>query len=189
MRVSRLLVLLAAGLLVTGCSAGVQPPPAPPPVPVAPPVSVAPPNGVDFVFAEQMVVHHAQAVSMSRTLLTRPGVPERVQDIARFIVQDQQGEADRMTAWLQAWNRPPAAAADHAGHGMLTDSQLAGFATAPDPARVYLTLMIEHHDGAIFMARSALETGDNAFIRGLAKHIVNEQTAENDSMRELLTRP
>nr|WP_158647563.1 DUF305 domain-containing protein [Actinoplanes sp. ATCC 53533] len=57
----------------------------------------------------------------------------------------------------------------------------------PGPAAVlYLRHMIEHHLGAITMARSALDGGTNAYIRGLAGHIVNEQSAENEAMSRLL---
>jgi len=34
-----------------------------------------------------------------------------------------------------------------------------------------------------------LEDGENPYIRHLAAHVVNEQTAENDAMRALLSRP
>jgi uncharacterized protein (DUF305 family) len=34
-----------------------------------------------------------------------------------------------------------------------------------------------------------LDTGANAYVRTLAEHIINEQTAENDAMRALPTPP
>ncbi len=74
---------------------------------------------------------------------------------------------------------------------MLTAAQLAGLdradrKQAPD---VFLRLMIEHHRGAIAMSRSLLDgPAGNAYIHGLAKHVINEQTAENDAMAALLRR-
>jgi len=204
--------LTAALLLVLAAVAGCDTNPAPRsagPAPVAaqaglarpaPSGNVAAPNGVDLLFAKMMVVHHSQAVQMSRTLLTKQGVPERAQNIARYIEQDQQREIDQMDEWLQAWGRPPVDPADPlirqlhgdgAGHAMLTDAQLAEIAQAAPAAAtgLYLRHMIEHHRGAITMARSALEDGTNVYIRGLAKHIINEQTSEIDAMRELLREP
>jgi len=163
----------------------------------APSAAVAAPNGLDLLFARMMVAHHAQAVSMSRTVLAKPGLPERVRNIAGFIAQDQRREIDEMNEWLRAWGQAPVDPADPAvsrlhgtgaGHGMLTDAQLAeiGQAAPGTAAVLYLRHMIEHHLGAITMARSALDGGTNAFIRGLAKHIVNEQSAENEAMSRLL---
>jgi uncharacterized protein (DUF305 family) len=140
--------------------------------------SVPAPNGVDFLYASMMVVHHAQAVSMSRTLLVKSGVPERVRNIADYIVHDQQREIDQMNAWLEAWNQPAVDPADPAlkrlhgdgpGHGMLSDAQLAQAARAPaaQATPLYLRQMIEHHKGAITMSRSVLQGGSNVFIRGL----------------------
>jgi uncharacterized protein (DUF305 family) len=162
--------------------------------------SVAAPNGLDMLFAKMMVAHHAQAVTMSETLLAKPGVPERAGHIAGFIARDQRREIGEMNAWLQAWGQPPVDPADPAvarlhgtgaGHGMLTDAQLAEITqAAPAPAtRLYLQHMIEHHRGAITMAQSILDGGANAYIRGLAKHIINEQSAENDVMSRLLSEP
>ncbi|WP_326557655.1 DUF305 domain-containing protein [Micromonospora sp. NBC_01796] len=158
--------------------------------------SASPPNGVDLLFARMMIPHHAQAVRMSRDLLTKSGVSPRVVAIAEFIARDQQREVDEMNAWLESWDQPqvdpadPATARVHAGegHGMLTEAQLAELAAAQGPAadRLYLTRMIEHHLGAIAMAKGAVSAGRNAYVRSLAKHVVNEQGAENEAMRRLI---
>ncbi|GIG90639.1 DUF305 domain-containing protein [Plantactinospora endophytica] len=158
--------------------------------------SANPPNGVDLLFARMMIPHHAQAVRMSRNLLTKSGVSPRVVAIAEFIARDQQREIDEMNAWLESWDQPrvdpadPAAARVHTreGHGMLTEAQLAELASAQGPAadRLYLTRMIEHHLGAIAMAKGAVSAGRNAYVRNLAKHVVNEQGAENEAMRRLI---
>ena len=51
----------------------------------------------------------------------------------------------------------------------------------------FRTHMIPHHQGAIAMSRSLLDGGGrNAYIHGMAKHVIREQTAENDAMRALL---
>lgn len=196
--------LVAALLLVAAAVAGCDAGPAgsaPMVVQVGPagpaPAAVAAPNGLDLLFAKMMVVHHAQAVSMSETVLAKPGLPERVRNIAGFIARDQRREIDEMNEWLRAWGRSPVDPADPAirglhgagtGHGMLTEAQLAeiGRAAPGTAAVLFLRRMIEHHLGAVTMARSALDGGTNAFIRGLAAHIVNEQSAENEAMSRLL---
>jgi uncharacterized protein (DUF305 family) len=153
---------------------------------------------VDLLFAKMMIVHHDQAVRMSRDLTARPGVPERAVAVAAYLAKDQQREIDEMNAWLTAWGKPavdPADGALHrlhgrdaAAHGMVDEGELAAAGAAGPAAatRAYLTHMIEHHDGAIAMARSALSDGQNAYVQTLSKHIINEQSAENAAMRALL---
>ncbi|BBH69982.1 hypothetical protein ACTI_66670 [Actinoplanes sp. OR16] len=148
------------------------------------------PTAVDEHYARMMVAHHEQAVAMSRTLIAKGRVPERIRLIAEFIERDQQREIDVTNAWLLAWGRPPIGAAPAgADHGMLTREQLgeldrAGARAAP---AVFLRLMIEHHRGAITMSRSLLDAGGgNAYIHSMAKHVINEQTTENDAMTALL---
>lgn len=161
--------------------------------PVAAQAAVTTPSSADLEFARGMVVHHAQAVRMSRGLVAKPGVPERVRLIADFIAHDQQREIDETNAWLDAWGQAdPAAGHTHGGgsDGMLTEAQLRGLEAAAGPraSRLFLELMIEHHTGAITMARSLLDGGGrNVYTHGLAKHVINEQSAENDAMRALLS--
>lgn len=199
-RAGRALVLVLAVMLlalILAALSGRRAGPAAPAVRATPSAEVAAPNGLDLLFAKMMVAHHAQAVSMSRTLLAMPGVPERARNLAGFIEHDQQREIDDMNAWLRAWGRPPVDLADPAlqqlhgdgaGHGMVTGAQLAEIARAKPPAATerYLRHMIEHHLGAITMARSALGGGANAYVHVLAEHIINEQSAEIDAMRRLL---
>ncbi|AGL16820.1 DUF305 domain-containing protein [Actinoplanes sp. N902-109] len=153
--------------------------------------TVAAPNSADLMFAQMMIAHHEQAVRMSQAVLGKTGVPERTTDIARFIVRDQQREIDAMTDWLAAWGQAPTGGHDHMGPGpgMLTEAQLHRLdtATGPQATTMYLSDMIEHHRGAIAMARRLLDgTGRNVFTHGVAKHVINEQTAEVDAMRALL---
>jgi len=47
--------------------------------------------------------------------------------------------------------------------------------------------MIEHHRGAITMARTLLDgDGRNVYTHNLARHVINEQTDENRAMAKLL---
>jgi uncharacterized protein (DUF305 family) len=145
------------------------------------------PNEADAAYARMMIAHHAQAVQMSQDLLSRPGVPGRVADIARFIVADQKREIDQLTAWLTAWHLD----ADRAHeHGMLDPADLTRLGKAPTAQAVplYLCLMIKHHQGAIDMSWDLLRGGgENVFIHSVAKHVINEQTAENTAMTALLS--
>ncbi|KUL29596.1 DUF305 domain-containing protein [Actinoplanes awajinensis] len=180
---------LAAGLVLVLAAVAVVllRQPARPPAPQ--PVAAAGPAGVDVHYAQMMVEHHEQAVAMSRTLIAKGKVPERIRLIADFIIHDQQREIDQTNDWLNAWHQPPGDSNGDDGHGMLTTAQLAELdhADAKAAPDVFLRLMIEHHRGAITMSRSLLDgPGRNAYVHSLAKHVINEQTAENEAMAALL---
>lgn len=159
--------------------------------------SPKPPNAADLTFALAMVPHHAQAVEMSRLLLAKPGAHHLVTALAERIRADQDREVADMNAWLTAWDQDPVpvdtkSLADHTAHhggtgGMLTTAQMAAFAAADGPtaSRMFLDLMIEHHLGAVAMARTEATDGANVFTRNLARHIVAEQQSEIVQMRTL----
>jgi len=193
------LVLVAFGGGGGGAGAGQAPPaaaaPAKPPaiVPAGAAVTPKPPNAADLTFAAGMVPHHTQAVEMSRILLAKSETNVLTTALARRILADQQLEIDDMNAWLDAWGQDPVPAdpAAHAGHqgsgGMLTPQQMAGLrdADGPTASRLYLDLMILHHEGALEMARTEVGDGVNAFTRGLAMHMITEQESEITQMRTL----
>jgi uncharacterized protein (DUF305 family) len=53
--------------------------------------------------------------------------------------------------------------------------------------RLFLTLMIAHHQGGIEMAQAVLPLTDRDEVKMLATTIVNGQTAEVDQMQQMLT--
>ncbi|GAA4981461.1 hypothetical protein GCM10023205_58400 [Yinghuangia aomiensis] len=159
--------------------------------------SPKPPNAADLTFALAMVPHHAQAVEMSRILLAKQGTQHLVTALAERIRTDQDREVADMNSWLTAWDQDPVpvdakSVADHTAHhggtgGMLTTAQLAALEAADGPtaSRMFLDLMIEHHLGAVAMARTEAADGANVFTRNLARHIVAEQQSEIVQMRTL----
>lgn len=63
-------------------------------------------NQSDVMFARMMIPHHAQAIEMSDTLLSKNGVPEPVTVLAEQIKAAQGPEIDEMTSWLEQWDEP-----------------------------------------------------------------------------------
>lgn len=195
--------LLTATLALAGCS-GTPAAPAAQPVdhsghsmsmgaPSGGPSSAAPQgmfNAADAMFAQMMIPHHEQAVEMSDIVLAKPGLEPRVVKLARQIKAAQAPEIATQRGWLAAWGQPSAMAAD-AGHGMdgmMTADDLAKLkaAAAPEAARLFLTQMIAHHEGAVTMAQSELGGGSNAEAVAMARSIIDSQTAEIDGMKTLL---
>jgi uncharacterized protein (DUF305 family) len=151
-------------------------------------------NGADVAFATGMIPHHAQAVAMADLALDR-ATTEPVRSLATRIKAAQDPEIRTMSGWLTAWGEPAphvdAASGAHApsGHGgMMTDGEMAALGTAAGPAfdRMWLALMVRHHEGAVAMARTALQTGRHPDARQLARAIIDGQTKEISTMKRLL---
>ena len=151
-------------------------------------------NDADVEFAQGMIPHHQQAVEMSDMVLQRGSAAE-VKDLATKIKAAQAPEIETMRDWLRSWDEKEEAQADHggghdSGTGMMSDDEMADLEKAPGPEldRMFLEMMIRHHEGAIEMARTELDEGQYADAKKLAQQIVDTQQAEIDTMQGLLAR-
>lgn len=152
----------------------------------------------DVVFMQGMLPHHAQALDMTALVADRTQRRE-IHLIAERIDVSQRDEMAWMTRWLRAQGaEPPDAHAHHgAGHalmpGMLTPAEMAQLAAATGPAfdRLFLQLMIRHHEGALLMVDSLLADGggQDSEVYRLASDIEADQQAEIQRMRRLLDVP
>src|SRR5260370_42215600 len=61
-------------------------------------------NAADVTFAQQMIVHHRQAVAMAELAASRAH-SQKVKGLAAKIKADQGKQISRMSAWLRAWGR------------------------------------------------------------------------------------
>lgn len=148
-------------------------------------------NDADAMFMQMMLPHHAQATEMAKLAETRAGSDD-VKQLAKKIEAAQQPEIDKMTATLTAWSESASMNMDdHSGHsmaGMMSASDmdaLAGMSGA-EFDKTFLTMMTEHHTGAIAMAKDELRTGQNADALALATSIQITQQAEVAEMKALL---
>ncbi|MBB2910746.1 uncharacterized protein (DUF305 family) [Streptosporangium becharense] len=155
-------------------------------------------NEADVMFAQMMIEHHRQAVEMADLAETRATNPE-VKQLAGKIKEAQQPEIDTMTGWLSEWGVPgtPAPAETPSegmgGHGMPgmmspEDMRKLEAAEGAEFDRLFLRMMIDHHEGAIKMARIEQERGTSPEAEELAKIIETTQQAEIEQMRKLLDR-
>jgi uncharacterized protein (DUF305 family) len=159
----------------------------------------------DIAFAQLMIPHHQQALAMA-TMAQMSATSPEVKALADQIEAAQDPEIAQMTGWLQAWGAPTAmpgassaedmAGMDHGGmdmggmtgSGMMTAEQMDALAdaTGTDFDRMWLQMMIAHHQGAITMAQQILTTTSNPEVRTLAQAVVDGQTAEIATMQQLL---
>ena len=151
-------------------------------------------NDSDVVFAQSMIRHHEQAIEMADIALD-PSVaagPEVV-DLANRINAAQDPEIQVMTQWLTAWDQP--VEMDTTGEhgmdnmdGMMTAEEMDALAgmTGPDFDRMWMEMMIAHHEGAIAMAQTVQAAGSNPDVIALAGEIISAQQGEIDEMQALL---
>jgi uncharacterized protein (DUF305 family) len=150
-------------------------------------------NEQDASFASDMIVHHEGAIEMAKLASSRAADPTVVA-LASRIEAAQQPEITTMSAWLRAWGMEMPA--DMAGMhdtmpGMASQADLDKLEAARGPEfdDMFLTMMIEHHEGALTMARSEVSAGANPEAKSLAQKVIADQTAEITKLRGMLSRP
>lgn len=195
MRIRRLtgtLIAAAAALVLASCANGDPASPAgqpgPPPIPTS--AAQIDHNEADIAFAQGMIPHHAQAIAMARMASARAESPE-VHDLAARIETAQEPEIETLRNWLEHWGAEVPTLDDpmgHQAHGMMSPEQMhrLGQTHGHDFDRMFLNMMIEHHQGAITMARTHIENGKNPAAIALAEEIIQTQQAEIEEMRALL---
>ena len=153
----------------------------------------APYTAADVRFMQGMIAHHAQAIYMSR-MAEAHGARPRLLRLAKKIDQSQVAEIAVMRGWLhQNGQFAPDTSSWRTMHmaGMLTEAQLRELEAATGPAfdRAFLTMMIQHHEGALQMVNDLLATpgaGQEVNVNVFANDVVSVQTAEIGIMRQML---
>jgi len=151
----------------------------------------------DARFMQDMIPHHHQAREMADLVATRTNRPELI-DVAGRIDASQGDEIKFMQTWLAERGEdvpePTAHEAMHTTHkmaGMATPEQMAELAASEGTAfdRLFLKLMITHHEGAVTMVDELLDQSGSAYdpvLFEFTTDITNDQTAEIERMNVLL---
>lgn len=150
-------------------------------------------NDADVEFARGMIAHHRQAIEMAEIAAdpARQVRPE-VADLAARIKAAQDPEIVTMTGWLTTWGQPvepTMSDGDNSSMSMTSREDMDRMATMTGAEfdDMWLTMMVEHHRGAIETAQQVQADGVNADARNLAAQIVTTQQAEIDEMSSLLS--
>ncbi|MCM0619261.1 DUF305 domain-containing protein [Nocardioides sp. BSK12Z-4] len=121
----------------------------------------------------------------------RPAVADLMADVEAA----QAPEIETMTQWLEMRGVETADDGHAHEHGsedladsMMTAQDMADLEDAGDRAfeRLWLELMIEHHEGAVAMAETELADVTNPVAQEMAQDIVDSQSAESTLMEGLL---
>jgi uncharacterized protein (DUF305 family) len=196
-----LVVAAVLGLLLLGAAGGLLiglPGKNAPIVPTA--------DSVDVGFAQDMSVHHQQAVEMAGWERDHSTDPVLVQ-LASDIETTQNSQVGRMQGWLDLWGAAQLPLGgqymawmsepthDHGGGaavttmpGMASSADLAALraATGQDLDVKWLQLMLRHHQGALGMLRYAADHAAVPQLRNLAAQMLKAQNAEIDYLTQLL---
>jgi uncharacterized protein (DUF305 family) len=152
-------------------------------------VAAGPHNQADVTFAQDMIPHHQQAITMSDIILGKPGIDPRVARLAIDIKAAQGPEIQQMQGWLSQWAVPTVSMAPGMTMtGMLTDQAIVALQNAQgvDADRQFLTGMIQHHQGAIEMAQEEIKSGQYPPAVALAHSIATSQQQQISTMQGLL---
>nr|WP_294638102.1 DUF305 domain-containing protein [uncultured Rhodococcus sp.] len=175
--------------------------------------SVPAADSVDVGFAQDMSVHHNQAIDMSAIALTSTSDP-LVRNLAFDMLTSQQNQVGQMQGWLAIWDRAPVGAdgymgwmtgSDHshamtdgemtdgggsvsAMPGMASSDDLAGLrqATGIDVDVLFLQLMLRHHEGGLSMMEYAIDHAETPALVRLAESMVSTQESESTLMTQML---
>jgi uncharacterized protein (DUF305 family) len=152
-------------------------------------------NADDIAFAQQMIPHHSQALDMAKLVPSRSTNP-KVVDLASRIEKAQDPEIQQMQGWLTTWGAPSTSSMPGMDHGSMgsmpgmmsdADMQKLDQAKGAEFDKMWLEMMVKHHQGAVEMAKTELTKGSNADAKALAQKIIDAQQAEITEMQGLLS--
>lgn len=144
----------------------------------------------DLQFIDTMIHHHEGAVEMAEAVVKKSS-NEDLKKFAQKIIDDQKKEIAQMKEWREKW---------FAGAARAINMEMAGMADSMKPMddgmkkmetatgkefdTLFLEMMIPHHQGAVTMAKEALQKSQRAEIKTLADAIIKAQEAEIKQMNE-----
>jgi uncharacterized protein (DUF305 family) len=164
--------------------------------------SLPPRSQADVEFMQGMIMHHSQAVEMT-ALIPSHTENKDLQSLGARISSSQSDEIKFMQRWLVARGEPISMGMpgmpdmDMSGKpmalmpGMLAPEQMEALrkANGAEFDRLFLTGMIQHHNGALIMVKDLFDAagaGQDADIFNFATDADNTQRAEIKIMQTML---
>jgi uncharacterized protein (DUF305 family) len=160
-------------------------------------------TAADVHFMSAMIGHHAQAIVMAQ-MAPSHGASPSLQTLAGRVINAQRDEIALMQQWLRERKqpvpdaRPTGTKMTHGGvehemrmPGMLSDAQMKQLdqARGAEFDRLFLSFMIQHHQGAVAMVKELFSSRgaalDNTVFK-IASDINVDQTTEIARMQKML---
>jgi len=156
-------------------------------------------NGTDRAFVREMIPHHQMATEMAE-MAKMDGEHAMLRRLARKIVRAQNAEIRTMKRIANDLDVTPA---EMPMDGQMSDQTMEDLETlgvteeesgmtmdmhelhgAKPFDRMFIDMMIPHHQGAIRMARAELAKGEHRSLRRMARAIVRDQKKEIRTMNK-----
>ncbi|GAB3554857.1 uncharacterized protein (DUF305 family) [Actinopolyspora lacussalsi] len=180
-KLSPLVVLLLAGLLGAGTASA----------------ATKAYNDADADFTRMMIPHHYQAIVMSELAPDRAADPE-LKSLADRIRTEQSLEIQMMRGW-QGRNGLPVTDPETAYQDVLDNPEMLermGMASREEMDRLatlsgaefdrmFLDLMIPHHDGAVAMLRDVILNGSDQELNQMSQDMMSTQKAQLAIMHDM----
>jgi uncharacterized protein (DUF305 family) len=163
--------------------------------------ALPPRSPADVQFMQGMIMHHAQAVEMT-ALIESHTENQDLRTLGARISRSQSAEIEFMKRWLKARGEPISPpmpdmpGMDMSSHpmlmpGMLTPKQMEALKRAGGAEfdQLFLTGMIQHHNGALIMVKQLFDTagaGQDAELFNFATDVDSGQRAEIRIMQTML---
>jgi len=173
-------------------------------------------GSVEVGFAQDMSLHHQQAVTMANWARDHTQDPQ-IRQLAFDIESTQEDQSGRMRGWLMLWGQPeqsptgrhmawmagpsdgmagmpgmngnqmPANGVDHMpGYASNAEISKLQSLTGPDMDSFFLQLMMRHHLGGAPMAQFAASHATVPAVRVLAENMLASQNNEVDLMKQMM---
>lgn len=144
----------------------------------------------DRNFIANMIVHHQGAVDMAK-LAQANAQHQELKVMADDIIAAQEKEISTLRSWQQAWGYPSTSADNMQDHAAMGSTDAMGGMTArlegksgDEFDRTFVSLMIEHHQSAIDMARPGRTSAQHLELKDLTVEIVRAQTDEVAQLKQ-----
>lgn len=168
--------------------------------------TLPPPSAADAQFMQAMIMHHAQAVEMTALIESRSGNKE-LRTLGARISRSQSDEIAFMKRWLTARGEPTSMPmpemkmsmpethgidmhrmemkAPMLMPGMLTPTQMDELGKSEGAAfdRLFLTGMIQHHNGALIMVKELSDTAGTAQDAELFNFVTDVDSGQRAEIR------
>jgi uncharacterized protein (DUF305 family) len=146
-------------------------------------------NDADVMFAQQMITHHQQVVDMAELAEKNAKSPE-LKTLATDMKTGDAAVVQQLTTMLTTWGKPTTMESmDHGSMPGMTsekDMQMLESMKGTEFDRMFIQMMIAHHNGSMQMTMEQKSNGSNAEAKTLADEMHTTQTTQVAQLEKVL---